>query len=160
MKGSDRILLLIVGAVALLLFAAFAFVLLRPEPEYMAEDTPAGVVHNYLLALRREEYERAYGYISEEAQIADLDDFIDSVESRWSFDLGSDVGLSVEDIFLSGEDSARVQVRKSHTSNDLFGGSQYSNTFTVRLQKEGGAWRITESGSYWDRCWDQDADCS
>ena len=160
MKGSDKILLLIVGAVVLLIVAAFAFVLLRPEPEYMAEDTPDGVVHNYLLALRRGEYERAYGYISNQVDIKDLDDFTDSVENHWSFDLGNNVALSVEETTVSGEASARVEVRKSRTYNDLFGGSQYSDTFTVRLKKDGGDWKITDSDDYWDYCWDRGSNCN
>ena len=159
MKGSDKILILIVGLVLLLVAGAFALVLLRPQPEYMAEESPEGVVHNYLLALRRGDYERAYDTISQDAHIDDLDDFIDSVEKGWAFDLGNDVELSVEETNEKDE-TARVKVRKTRTYNDLFGGSQYSDTFSVRLKKYDGEWKITDSDSYWDNCWDKGSNCN
>ena len=38
---------------ALLVIVAIIAVLRQPEPEYMLDDIPEGVVHNYLLALQQ-----------------------------------------------------------------------------------------------------------
>jgi hypothetical protein len=160
MKGSDRILILIVGAVVLLVIGAVVAVVLRPEPEYTTGSTPEDVVHNYLLALQQGDYERAYGCLHTEVKVKDLDDFIDSVESRsYAFDLGSNVALSIDEESHVSESSARVTVHKTETYNDLFGGSSYERDFNVRLMKENNQWKINDSGDYWDYCWDKTSTC-
>lgn len=75
MKGSDKTLALIVGGVVLLLIIAFGLVLLRPAPEYRDDVDPDGAAHNYLLALQRADYERAYSYISESSNVGDTAKF-------------------------------------------------------------------------------------
>ncbi len=160
MKGSDKMLWLIVGAVVVLVVAAFVLVLLRPEQDYVADDDPQGVVHNYLLALRRGDYEKAYSYLAPDLQIDDLEEFIDSVEDRrWAFQMGSNVALSIEDSRLSKDDSARVTVRKQVTNNELLGSGQRSDDFSVFLRSENGLWRIYRSQDYWNSCWDEDSNC-
>ncbi|HOF89582.1 MAG TPA: hypothetical protein PLZ36_15990, partial [Armatimonadota bacterium] len=64
MHTSDKWLIGIVIGAALLVCAAVAVTVLRPKPAYRADDTPAGVTHNYLLALKQRDYARAYGYLS------------------------------------------------------------------------------------------------
>ncbi|HEX8684239.1 MAG TPA: hypothetical protein VF707_18090, partial [Ardenticatenaceae bacterium] len=133
--------------------------LLRPAPTYQGEETPEGVVHNYLLALEQEDYERAYSYLSPslEGYPNSADEFTDEVmDNRWQFELDETVSLAVESTRMIGEE-ARVTVRES-TSYDgsLFGGTDYSTTFDMRLQEESGEWKITASESYWSRCWDMD----
>ena len=64
MKGT-KFLFAIVAGVVILVAALLILALLRfgPSP-YQAEDTPEGVVHNYLAALQRKGYERARSYLS------------------------------------------------------------------------------------------------
>lgn len=160
MKGSEKMLIVIVAAVIILVVAAFGFVLLRPEPEYGSEDTPDGVVHNYLLALERSDYERAYNYLAKDLKVGDLNDFIDSVEGNpWRFDLGSDVALAIEESKLFSDSTARVEVRKTKSYNEILGSSQYNSTFDVILSNEEGIWLIIDGDSYFDNCWDRDARC-
>ena len=64
MKSTDKFLISIVIGIMLLVVVAFGIAFLRPEPTYQSEDTPEGVVHNYLMALQREEYYRAYSHLS------------------------------------------------------------------------------------------------
>lgn len=160
MKGSQRMLVLIVAGVILLVIVAFVTVLLRPPPEYTADDSPQGVVHNYLLALQQEDYERAYGYLSPDLQTGDLFDFIETVESDgWLFELGSNVALSVADSRLSGDDAARVEVQKTVSYNELLGSSQNTRTFDMFLRRVEGTWLIVGGEAYWDNCWDEDSTC-
>jgi hypothetical protein len=64
MKSTDKFLIGIVVGIVLLVVAAFVITLARPEPTYQVEGTPESVAHNYLLALQKEDYQRAYGYLS------------------------------------------------------------------------------------------------
>ena len=64
MKSTDRFLIGIVIGVVVLVIAAFGVAFLGPKPAYQSDDTPEGVAHNYLLAIQREDYARAYGYLS------------------------------------------------------------------------------------------------
>ncbi len=89
-QGTDRYLFGIAAGVVLLLVVAVAVVLLRPEPTYQADDSPEDVAHNYLLALIKADYERAYGYLS-----PTLDGYPESVakftqDIEWSASLAAD----------------------------------------------------------------------
>ena len=64
MKSSDRFLMVIIIGIVLLAAGAFALTLSRHEPAYQSDDTPEGVAHNYLLALLKEDFSLAYGYLS------------------------------------------------------------------------------------------------
>ena len=62
--GIDKFLLAIVIGAVVLVGIAIGVTLLQPEPDYLPEDTPEGVAHNYLLALDKGEYQRADSYLS------------------------------------------------------------------------------------------------
>ncbi len=99
MKSTDKVLIAIVAGIVLLIVVALVVTLTRPEPIYQAEDTPEGVAHNYLLALQKEEYERAYGYLSPtlEGYPASADRFVEDVEDNsWSFRLNTDTTLAIK----------------------------------------------------------------
>lgn len=160
MKGSQRMLVLIIAGIILLVVVAFGVVLLRPEPTYTADDDPQGVVHNYLLALQRGEYERARGYLAPDLQTGELIDFIAAVEGdAWRFELGSNVALSVSGSRLVGENAARVEVEKTVSYNELLGSSQNTRTFALFLSRVDEQWVIVGGEAYWDECWDEDANC-
>jgi len=62
----DRFLMVIIIAIGLLAGAALLlFFVRRGEQSYGAEDTPQGVVRNYVLAVNQKDYERAYSYLQE-----------------------------------------------------------------------------------------------
>jgi hypothetical protein len=57
--------MVIVGIIGLLVAAVLIlFFVRRNSQAYQPEDTPEGVLHNYVLALNLEDYEKAYGYIA------------------------------------------------------------------------------------------------
>lgn len=156
MKSTDRFLVGIVVGIVLLVVAAFAVMLARPDPTYRAEDTPAGVAHNYLLALQKEEYERAHAYLS-----PTLDGYPDSVEAlaegiedqSWRFRTDLDIALAVESSKITGS-RAVVDVRESRFSGGgLFDSSQRTTTFEIELQLEDGEWRIVDADYYFSPCW-------
>jgi hypothetical protein len=161
-KNTDKFLIGIVVAVLLLVVAALAVTRLRPEVTYQADDGPEGVAHNYLLALQRGEYERAYGYLSPtlEGYPASEGAFAASVlQARWAFRRDEDVTLVVESHVVAG-DRAAVQVRESRfRSGGLFGTSSYTTRFEMSLQREDTGWKVIESEAYFAPCWKSERGC-
>jgi len=160
MKGTDKFLIGIVVGVIILIGAAFAVALSRPEPTFQPEDTPEGVAHNYLLALQKKEYERAYGYLSPtlEGYPDSVETFIDDIDrNSWQFrelQEGS-ITLAVETTDITGE-RAEVVVRENQfRQGGLFDSNQSDRTFnmSLRFDKARNAWKITGSNSYWVYCW-------
>ena len=62
----DRFLIgILVGIGVLVVLALGLFFTRQDTQEYQTDDTPEGVVHNYVLALYRGDHEKAYGYLAE-----------------------------------------------------------------------------------------------
>jgi len=60
----DRFLLgILIGIALLVVVAVGLFLSRRGVQDYGPEDTPQGVIRNYILALEKGDYERAYGYL-------------------------------------------------------------------------------------------------
>jgi hypothetical protein len=152
----DKFLLGIVVGVLLLAVLAVVLVLVGAGPEYMAEDTPVGVAHNYLVALNDGDYERALGYIANcvtgkpgaarsLGRLADED---------WNFnDLRQDVSLVVSKVY-EGEMTATVIVEQTVFNNygPLDSRSRHEE-FSMRLQNIEGIWKLVEADNYWDSDW-------
>src|SRR3972149_4478931 len=93
----DRFLTgILIGIGVLILLALGLFFTRQDKREYIAEDVPEGVVHNYVLAILNKDYEKAYAYL------ADLEHKPTYEEFRRSFfngmvnpnDTGVDVGTA------------------------------------------------------------------
>ena len=156
MKGTDKFLVGIVVGIVLLVVVAFSVVLLQPKPEYRSADSPDAVVHNYLLALRRLEYERAYEYLSPDLKSypQDIDAFIEDVKDQpWNFAQDRDVALNVQSTKIVG-DTATVEVLETNfNSVGLLDGGQYERHFDMKLRQEGGKWKIYDGVRYWYFRW-------
>ena len=160
MKQTDKFLFIIVGGILLLVAAVFVFVLRRPTPQYQTENSPENVAHNYLLALRQQDYERAYSYLSPTLvnYPANLNEFIDDIQrNRWTFRLENDVSLAVESV-RTGTDQATVTIQETtFYHSGLFDSSQSVETFIMLLSQTNDGWKITQADSYWDSCWHRDS---
>ena len=167
MKSPDKFLVGIVVGVAVLLAVVFGVILSRPADEYQAEDTPEGVAHNYLLALQKEDYERAYGYL-----YAGLENYPASVtaferdleKDRWRFRSESSVSLSIQSFSYRGKTNAVVKVRETQFySGSLFSSSQNSTDFEIHLVLDvdnGSIWKISDADFYFYTCWTSDNPCN
>lgn len=157
-KGKDRFLIAIVVGIVLLVAAAVAVALLRGgTPDYKTEDTAEAVAYNYLLALRLEDYERAYSYLSPTLvhYPANADQFVQDVRSAgWPFNpTQEDVSLTIEQV-IPGKTQTIVQVRETrYHQGGPFDSGEYSDTFDVILKNEPSGWKIVEAGRYWYGCW-------
>jgi hypothetical protein len=154
MKGSDKFLLLLLAAIALIVIAALVAVLRAPAPTYQPEETPQGVAHNYLLALRQGDYERAYRYLSPDLPgLPSVAGFADDVaRNPWQFERGDNTAVTVEDAHIFGDGTARVSVMLTTFNNGLFS-SSYARPFGLTLEPDGDTWRLIDGEDYWDYCW-------
>jgi hypothetical protein len=162
-KVTNKFLIAIVAGVVILVAVLLVLTLLN-APKYQAEDTPQGVVHNYLLALRLKDYERARNYLSPNlpGYPVDADQFAADVDlfaadiNRPPYDVNwykDDASLIVESAQING-DWASIQVRKTKLEpGDLFDNGQSSYTFYAWLQLVDGAWKIEGADRYWSDCW-------
>ena len=163
MRSPDKLLLGIVVGILVLILTVFGITLLRPEAAYQSDETPEGVVHNYLLALQKGDFERAYQYLAHglTGYPPTSDRFEENVDRySYAFHTGSDNTLSVDSADINGE-LATITVRETRFfANGLFDSSQRVGVFEVELRKEEGDWRIYEADAYFANCWTFDDGCS
>jgi hypothetical protein len=150
--------------VVLLVAAAFAVAVLRPKPAYQAEDTPEGVVQNYLLAIKKADYERAYGYLSPTIRgyPASAEAFATDVhEYRYNFNLDeSSTSISVDAARIVGESADVIVHETTFRSGGLFGSSESTSSSIFSLRRENGQWKIWVSDQdYWAWCWSEYEGC-
>lgn len=156
MKTSDKWLLGIVVGAILLVAAAIAVTVLRPKPSYRSDAAPAGVAFNYLLALKKKDYPRAYSYLSPTlpGYPANVDKFTDAIADNYNFDF-EHVALDTGDTEQRGNRTI-VKVKKTTFSSDgLYGSQQYTSSFDVVLRHEGNAWKIIHADEYWAWAWEE-----
>ena len=125
-------------------------------------NTPEGIAHNYLFALEKGDYPRAYSYLSPgvKGYPEDSDEFIISIEDNSiQFDLDSITSLQFESVF-SGEETAIINIKETTFSEGgIFGSSEYTRSFEMNLDLENGEWKITESDRYFAWCWGMEVGC-
>ena len=162
MKSTDKFLIGIVVAIVLLIITALAVTLSQPEPTYLAEDTPEGVAHNYLMALNKEEYDRAYGYLSPvlAGYPASAGKFAEHVQDySWSFRLSVDTTLSIESAKIIASKGIVIVRESSFRGGGLFDSGQSTRVFDMELEFKDNEWKIVDADSYFARCWRQKWGC-
>jgi len=166
MKSTDRFLIVIVIGILVLVAVAFAFALNRPEPAeptYLPEDTPDGVVQNYLIALRQGDYARAHGYLSLQlpGYPEELGEFTRDIQNN-SYQFRLDGSTSVEIISVKTTPPlAVVRIRETFFNpSGLFdsGQSESQSIFNLSQDKEGN-WKIESGEAYWVWCWNDRNGC-
>lgn len=146
-SAPDRSLLAIgVGIVVLVVVAVIAVVALgsREAPSFSA-DTPEGVVQRHLAAAEDEDYEAAWGYLSEAVQ----EDLTLEEYRRAARDYGYYGQQSRRVLFDRSEvdgDRARVwlTVEEYYGGGPFGGGETYRSERQIALVREDGAWRIDD----------------
>jgi hypothetical protein len=158
----DRFLLAILGGIILLVLLSLGVFFVRQgEPTYGGEDTPQGVLQNYVIALSRDDYQRAFGYVAGPPGTADpnqspgLPDFEQFqqfflVETRGQI---SNTGLQIGEVLFSGDDSASISVTVLRTNGSLFN-SVSREPQQAQLVRENSEWKLVQGPyPFWSYAW-------
>ncbi len=138
----SRIWLLGVATFVIVLLAggvATALVTGRGGTELLPSDSPEGVVQRYLVALRDEDYEGAYNYLSSDLQRDCSYDYFLKGASYTEIGEGQ---VTLESVRTA---DGRAQVKARGTvlePGGLFGASESSQDWTFHLKLEDGRWRL------------------
>ena len=148
----DRFLIGILIFIFLLVAVALGLFYTRQDTQtYGPEDSPAGVVRNYVIAVQNMDFERAYGYMAERDAKPGYDNFRKAFlnseldTSNAALQIGSTRNIS--------ESEAVVDVTLVYSSNDPFSRS-WSDSQKASLIKQDGSWKLTSMPyPYWGWDW-------
>ena len=148
----DRFLLgILVGIGVLVIVALGLFFTRQDTQEYVSDDTP-GVVHNYSLAVYREDYEKAYGYLEDAKNKPTFSEFQTPFFNHYVDP--RNVGLEIGESKIAGEE-AFVTLCLIYNTSDPFS-SSYRGTETAHLERQNGRWKILQMPySFWSYDWYQ-----
>jgi hypothetical protein len=148
----DRFLTgILVGIAVLVVVALSVFFVRKYSQSYISEDTPEGVVHNYVLAVLNNDYEKAYGYL------ADLDHKPTYEQFRDAFLKGmvnpNNAAVDIGNSELNN-DTASVEVALIYNPSDPFS-TGYRDIQRAILVRQNGAWKLSLMPGYyfWDYNW-------
>lgn len=149
----DRFLTgILVGIGVLVVIALTLFFTRQDKQEYVADDTPSGVVHDYALALFNEDYEKAYAYLAESKNKPTYNEFRQSFFNNYVNP--GNAGLELGETEIAG-DEAYVTVYLIYNPSDPFS-SSYRNTETARLIRQNGEWKLLQMPyNFWSYEWYQ-----
>lgn len=153
MKQDRFLFFIILGIVALVGIALVVFFTRQTAVlEYQADDQPRGVVFNYLLALDKGDYEKAYGYLSEVSNKPTLSKFKQTMALNKTQFITNAVDVTEQSI--DGQ-SATVTVMTTMGGGGPFD-QGYRNSENAALENVNGKWLIiTMPYAFWSYDWNQ-----
>ncbi|MEO5887372.1 MAG: hypothetical protein ABIQ77_06900 [Anaerolineales bacterium] len=141
----DRFLTGILVGIGLLVVVALTVFFTRKDTQtYVSDETPDGVVHNYVLAVLNKDYEKAYGYLADLDNKPTYEEFHDSFLTGMINPDNSGVDIGKSDI--TGDD-ATVEVTLVYNASDPFS-TGYRDTQRAILVMQNGAWKISSMPQY------------
>jgi archaellum component FlaF (FlaF/FlaG flagellin family) len=148
----DRFLIAILVAVGILVVAALLVFFLRQDSEaYGADDTPQGVVRNYIIAIHQGDFERAYQALQDTPDKPSYQEFQQPFLAN-RLDT-SNVSVRITNTNTSS-DNAVVNLILTHGGTGLFDGS-WSEHGSAILVQQNGSWKLVEMPyPYWNWEWD------
>ena len=160
MIRQDRFLLAILSGILLLVAIALALYFSRQGGlNYLPENTPQAVLQNYMLALQKGDYERAFSYVagpptpagSSPQALPDYDLFRQYFFSQPGVQL-LDVGVQIGQARITGN-TAAVQVTLLRTTGDPFN-SVGREQQQAQLVQQQGAWKVRSAPyPFWSYDW-------
>lgn len=152
---NDRFLLIILAGIGVLVLAAIAiFFMRRGSREYGSEDTPQGVIRNYVLAIEKRDYARAYSYLSEGKNQPDFDTFRQDFLTRRVDPTRAAIIIGNE---LPSGDETIVDLVVVYSSSGPFSNSYREAAQALLTRNEAGEWKILRLPyPYWGYSWYED----
>ncbi|HBX70100.1 MAG TPA: hypothetical protein DEH25_12170 [Chloroflexi bacterium] len=137
----DRFLIVILGIIGLLAVAALGSFFMRQNSQsYGPDDTPEGVIRNYVLALNLGDYEKAYGYIATNNLKPDFEDFERRLIERKSQLLETTIRIISTEI---NDNHATIILNTAREGVDPFNQARgYSQSAALIFQD--GSWKIVD----------------
>lgn len=150
----DRFLTgILIGIGILVVAALILFSMRRSEARYTTDNTPEGVIQNYVLALQKKEYEKAYAYLQEGNNKPEFSTFREFFIT--SFESYNRAGLTFGTSSITG-DSAFVTVIIQQNYGGPFN-ELSRNHETVDLTRQNGEWKIRKFPyPFWGYDWYED----
>jgi hypothetical protein len=132
---------IVVGAVLLVAAGLASVTVLQRPPAPTDLSTPEGVVRAYVTAIETQHPDEAWDLLTAGARGGlTRDEFVRRTSAQSRPRSGR---LAIDSVAVEGS-TARVELSRTYEgSGGLFGSSSYSTTNTVRLEREGGQWRIS-----------------
>jgi hypothetical protein len=152
MLRQDRFLIGILVGLAVLAVAAAVAVVGAPQATYADDGTPAGVVHDYVLALQRGETDRAYAYLADREGRPSRADFHASYAVTGAST--SRAWLQIGEATIDGDEAFVAVTVSTGSTGVLFLDGTYDYEATAHLVRQGGEWRLLEMPyEWWDYSW-------
>lgn len=153
MKQDKFLTGILIGVGALIVLALVLFFTRQDKRDYLAEDTPEGVAHNYVLAVLNKDYEKAYEYLADLKYKPTYDEFRQSFLNGMVNPEGT--GLDIGEAAITG-DEAVVELTLYYSYSDPFS-SRYGSPDRAVLVDQDGTWKIsTMPYNFWDYNWYQE----
>jgi hypothetical protein len=149
----DRFLIgILVGIAVLIIVALTVFFSRKDNLNYVADDTPEGVVQNYVVALHKRDFDKAYGYLAELENKPRLEQFHQSFLNH-NID-PANAGAEIGKAEIVGN-SASVSLGVIYGQSDPFS-SGYRNADYAQLVLQNGVWKIKQMPyQFWAYDWYQ-----
>ncbi len=136
----DRFLNAILIGIGILIASAVLVFFTRQQPlEYGQEDTPEGVIRNYILALQKEDFKRAYSYLKDDLEKPTQSEFQQMLINMSAEIRNTGIQMGETNQF---DNDASVAITILHSNNAPFdrGWDENTSAFLV-LQNE--QWKIS-----------------
>jgi hypothetical protein len=147
----DRFLVAILVAVCILVIAALVLFFNRQSSDaYGSEDSPEGVVRNYVIAIHKEDFQRAYDAIQDLPEKPTYQNFIDTFLNERNQTSSVSVKITETKVF-DGE--AIVKLIITHGGTNPFEGTWHEGGSAL-LVSQNGEWKLTNMPyPYWGWDW-------
>jgi hypothetical protein len=148
----DRFLTgILIGIAVLVVIALAVFFLRQGSQSYVSEDAPEGVVHNYVLAVLNDDYEKAYDYLADLDHKPTYEQFRDAFVTGVVNPNNSAVDIGSSEIT---DDTASVEVALIYNPSDPFS-TGYRDVQRAILVRQSGDWKLSSMPGYyfWDYNW-------
>ena len=148
----DRFLIGILAGIGVLVVLSVAlFFARRGTLAYGPDDTPEGVTRNFVVAIKKGDYERAYGYLATIENKPDLFAFRQTYQQLQASEVAS-TGVEIGETNMETE-HAYVQMSMLRGGGGLFS-DVYRDQQPAELVLEGGAWKIKAMPyPFWNFSW-------
>ncbi|MCX8062673.1 MAG: hypothetical protein N3D16_08825 [Anaerolineales bacterium] len=151
MKQDRFLTVILVGILILVILSLLVYFTRQQRLDYGEETSPDGVVRNYVIALLKADYQKAYSYLKEGEFKPTQEQFRQAFLTR-QLDPRS-VSLEIGKVTIE-KDSATVELFLIRNANDPFGNSFTENGSGNLRQGADGKWKIENLPyPYWSWDW-------